>query len=47
MSQHDGGSQHFPTGDQINQLSVELKEVSDAIETKTERWFELSSILEG
>ncbi|RIV69840.1 ABC-F family ATP-binding cassette domain-containing protein [Flagellimonas aequoris] len=35
------------TGDQINQLSVELKEVSDAIETKTERWFELSSILEG
>ncbi len=35
------------TGEQINQLSVELKEVSDAIETKTERWFELSSILEG
>ena len=35
------------TGDQINQLTVELKEVSDAIETKTERWFELSSILEG
>jgi len=35
------------TGDQINQLSVQLKEVSDAIETKTERWFELSSILEG
>lgn len=35
------------TGDQINQLSVQLKEVSDAIETKTERWFELSSLLEG
>lgn len=34
-------------GDEINQLSIELKEVSDAIEEKTERWFELSAILEG
>jgi ATP-binding cassette subfamily F protein uup len=35
------------SGDEINQLSIELKEVSDAIEEKTERWFELSAILEG
>lgn len=34
-------------GDEIAQLSIELKEVTDAIEEKTERWFELSSILEG
>ena len=34
-------------GDEINQLSVELKRLSDTIEEKTERWFELSSILEG
>lgn len=35
------------SGDEINQLSIELKEVSDSIEEKTERWFELSAILEG
>ncbi|MEZ4809174.1 MAG: ABC-F family ATP-binding cassette domain-containing protein [Allomuricauda sp.] len=35
------------SGEEINRLSIELKEVSDAIEEKTERWFELSSILEG
>jgi len=35
------------SGDEINQLSIELKEVSDTIEEKTERWFELSAILEG
>ena len=35
------------SGDEINQLSIELKEIADAIEEKTERWFELSSILEG
>jgi ATP-binding cassette subfamily F protein uup len=35
------------SGDEINQLSIELKEISDAIEEKTERWFELSAILEG
>lgn len=34
-------------GDEINQLSVELKKLSDTIEEKTERWFELSAILEG
>ena len=34
-------------GEEINQLSIELKEVTDAIEEKTERWFELSAILEG
>jgi ATP-binding cassette subfamily F protein uup len=34
------------SGDEIDQLSIELKEVSDAIEEKTERWFELSAILE-
>ncbi len=34
-------------GDEIANLSIELKEVTDAIEKKTERWFELSSIIEG
>lgn len=34
-------------GEEINLLSIELKEVTDAIEEKTERWFELSAILEG
>jgi len=34
-------------GDEIANLSIELKEVTDAIEKKTERWFELSSILES
>jgi len=34
-------------GDEIANISIELKEVTDAIEEKTERWFELSSILEG
>ncbi|MCK0160243.1 ribosomal protection-like ABC-F family protein [Allomuricauda sp. F6463D] len=33
-------------GDVIANLSIELKEVTDAIEQKTERWFELSSMLE-
>ncbi|SNZ00318.1 ABC-F family ATP-binding cassette domain-containing protein [Flagellimonas pacifica] len=35
------------SGDEIKQLSIELKEVSSSIEEKTERWFELSAILEG
>ena len=35
------------TGEEIDRLSIELKEISDSIELKTERWFELSSILEG
>ncbi|MEM0931857.1 MAG: ABC-F family ATP-binding cassette domain-containing protein [Bacteroidota bacterium] len=34
------------TGDEIAGLSIELKTVSDALEQKTERWFELSAILE-
>ncbi|MGB5665252.1 MAG: ABC-F family ATP-binding cassette domain-containing protein [Maribacter sp.] len=34
------------SGEQIDQLSVELKEISDAIDSKTERWFELSAMLE-
>ncbi|WP_421812526.1 ABC-F family ATP-binding cassette domain-containing protein [Flagellimonas sp.] len=34
-------------GDEIADLSIELKEITDAIEEKTERWFELSSIIEG
>ena len=35
------------SGDVIGTLSIELKEISHAIETKTERWFELSALLEG
>jgi len=35
------------SGDVIDTLSIELKEISHAIETKTERWFELSALLEG
>lgn len=34
------------TGDDINRLSIELRETTDALMAKTERWFELSSILE-
>lgn len=34
------------TPDQINELSLKLQEIIDAIETKEERWFELSSKLE-
>ena len=34
------------SGAQINELSVELKELTDKLNTQTERWFELSSILE-
>src|SRR5690606_3085817 len=30
------------TGDQISAMSIELKELMESIETKTERWFELS-----
>ena len=35
------------TGENINLLSIELGEIDNKIEQKTERWFELSSILEG
>jgi ATP-binding cassette subfamily F protein uup len=42
--------QQFVTGDlsveEITELSKTLKEISDGIETKTERWFELSAIME-
>ncbi|MEH6618971.1 ABC-F family ATP-binding cassette domain-containing protein [Maribacter arcticus] len=34
-------------GDDIKALSIELKEVTDSIESKTERWFELSALMEG
>ena len=34
-------------GDDIKALSIELKELTDSIESKTERWFELSAIMEG
>ncbi|NAY90412.1 ATP-binding cassette domain-containing protein [Muricauda sp. JGD-17] len=43
--QHKFGNPDL-TGDEIDQLSIQLKEVSDNIEAKTERWFELSSILD-
>ncbi|WP_136467283.1 ABC-F family ATP-binding cassette domain-containing protein [Flagellimonas onchidii] len=35
------------TGEEITELSIQLKEISSNIEEKTERWFELSAILEG
>jgi len=34
------------SGDDIAELSKSLKEINDSIESKTERWFELSAILE-
>ena len=35
------------SGDAINALSIELKEVNDAIDRKTERWFELSALMDS
>lgn len=35
------------TGDAIDTLSIALKEVNEAIDEKTERWFELSALQEG
>jgi len=35
------------TGDAINELSVALKKVTDSLDQKTERWFELADILEN
>ncbi len=35
------------TGNDIAELSKHLKQLTDDIESKTERWFELSAILEG
>lgn len=35
------------SGEEINALSIELGELDAEIESKTERWFELGSIIEG
>ncbi len=35
------------TGDEINELSIKLQEIKTNIQVKEERWFELSSKLEG
>lgn len=35
------------SGDEIAALSIELGKLSDTIDTKTERWFELSALMEG
>ncbi len=35
------------SGEEINQLSIDLRALEDDLELKTERWFELSSIAEG
>ncbi|WP_422860444.1 ABC-F family ATP-binding cassette domain-containing protein [Flagellimonas sp. S174] len=35
------------TSDEIKDLSIQLSKITDALEEKTERWFELSAILEG
>ncbi|MDP5231694.1 MAG: ABC-F family ATP-binding cassette domain-containing protein [Cellulophaga sp.] len=34
------------SGEQIDKLSIELKEIENQIEAKTERWFELSAMIE-
>ena len=34
------------SGEKIDKLSIELKEIEAAIEAKTERWFELSALIE-
>ncbi len=35
------------SGDEIAALSIELGELSDTIDAKTERWFELSALMDG
>ncbi|MEX0287835.1 MAG: ABC-F family ATP-binding cassette domain-containing protein [Flavobacteriaceae bacterium] len=35
------------SGNEIDQLAIDLKDLTDQITTKTERWFELAAILEG
>ncbi|WP_437370915.1 ABC-F family ATP-binding cassette domain-containing protein [Maribacter litoralis] len=35
------------SGDEIKNLSIELNDITDAIDSKTERWFELSALMEG
>ncbi|MCL4114000.1 UNVERIFIED_CONTAM: hypothetical protein GTU68_025262 [Idotea baltica] len=52
LEEQKGKIQHrFSTesleGDEIDTLSMQLKQAIDSIERKTERWFELSAIVEG
>lgn len=35
------------SGDDIKNLSIKLNDITDAIDSKTERWFELSALMEG
>ncbi len=35
------------SGEEIDTLSIALKQLTDTLEAKTERWFELSTLLEG
>lgn len=35
------------SGEEINRLSVDLQEIKGSIDEKTERWFELSAMMEG
>jgi ATP-binding cassette subfamily F protein uup len=35
------------SGDAINTLSIELKEINNTIDSKTERWFELSALMDS
>jgi len=35
------------SGDEIKNLSIELNDITDTIDRKTERWFELSALMEG
>ena len=35
------------SGEEIAALSIELGELSETINQKTERWFELSAMMEG
>ena len=43
----DRFTQEGLSGEAINQLSIDLGELENKLEQKTERWFELSSIAEG
>ena len=35
------------SGEEIDQLSIDLQEIADTIDSKTERWFELSAMMEA
>lgn len=35
------------SGEEIDKLSIQLREISEEIDEKTERWFEISALLEG